>query len=69
MEVELPAALIGRSPRDLAVPGEILVTTILRAGKGILPTEGTMFEKDDTLYINVLRESATKLERLLGFRE
>jgi trk system potassium uptake protein TrkA len=69
MEVPLPAGLIGKSIRDLAVPGEIAVATILRGGKGILPEPGTAFEKDDTLYVNVLRESAEKLERLLGFKE
>ena len=69
MEVPLPAGLIGKRPGDLEVPGEIAVGTILRHGKGILPEPGTTFEKDDTLYVNVLRESAEKLERLLGFRE
>jgi trk system potassium uptake protein len=69
MEVELPASLIGKRAGDLIVPGEIAVATIVRAGKGILPEAGTTFEKDDLLYVNVLRESAEKLERLLGFRE
>jgi trk system potassium uptake protein TrkA len=69
MEVPLPASLIGNSVGELAVPGEIAVATILRSGKGILPDPSTVFEKDDTLYINVLRESAEKLERLLGFKE
>ena len=69
MEVELPAGLIGKFIGDLAVPGEISVAAILRAGKGILPEAGTALEKDDVLYINVLRESAEKLERMLGFRE
>lgn len=69
MEVELPAGLIGNHVADLAVPGEIAVATILRAGQAILPVAGTTFEKDDTLFINVQRESAEKLERLLGFRE
>ena len=69
MEVELPATLAGKLIGELAVPGEISVAAILRAGRGILPEAGTALEKDDVLYINVLRESAEKLERLLGFRE
>jgi trk system potassium uptake protein TrkA len=69
MEVELPAGLIGKDVDELAVPGEIAVATIVRAGKGILPAPGTRFEKNDTVFINVLRESAEKLERLLGSRE
>ena len=69
MEVELPAGLIGKEVADLAVPGEIAVSAMLRGGRGILPVPGTIFEKDDVLYVNVLRESADKLERLLGFKE
>jgi trk system potassium uptake protein len=69
MEVQLPAALIGKRIDELAVPGEIAVSTIIRCGKGVLPQPDTTFEKDDMVYINVLRESAEKLERLLGFRE
>jgi trk system potassium uptake protein TrkA len=69
MEVQLPAGLIGRNVSELDVPGEISLATILRAGKGILPAPGTTFEKDDTLFVNVLRESTGKLERLLGLKE
>jgi trk/ktr system potassium uptake protein len=69
MEVELPAGLIGKDVAELAVPGEITISAILRGGRGILPVPGTAFQKDDVVYINVLRESADKLERLLGFKE
>jgi trk system potassium uptake protein TrkA len=69
MEVELPAGLEGKRLDELEVPGEVSVVAIIRAGKGTLPVAGTTFQKGDTLYINVLRESAEKLERLLGFKE
>jgi trk system potassium uptake protein TrkA len=69
MEVELPAALIGESVAELSVPGEISVVTIVREGQAVLPTEGLTFQKDDVLFVNVLRESAAKLERLLGLKE
>ena len=69
MEIQTPAGLIGRRIEELAVPGEIALATIVREGKAILPEAGMAFAKDDVLYVNVLRESAGKLERLLGFRE
>jgi len=69
VEVELPATLAGKTVADLTVPGEIAVASIVRVGKAILPVEGSTLEKDDTLFINVLRESAEKLERLLGLKE
>ncbi len=69
MEVELPASLAGKTPADLLVPGEVAVSALVRNGQAILPVEGTTFEKGDLLFINVLRESAEKLERLLGLKE
>jgi Trk K+ transport system NAD-binding subunit len=69
MQVELPAGLIGKSVGELAVPGEIAVATIIRTGGAVLPADGTTFQKGDVLFINVLRESAEKLERLLGLKE
>jgi trk system potassium uptake protein TrkA len=69
MEIQLPAGLVGKRVDELGVPGEIAVATIVRGGRGILPEPATTFEKDDTVYVNVLRESAEKLERLLGFKE
>ena len=69
VEIQLPATLAGKTVSDLTVPGEVAVASIVRGGRAILPIEGSSFEKDDTLYINVLRESADKLERLLGLKE
>lgn len=69
VEIQLPATLVGKAVSDLTVPGEIAVASIVRGGRAILPVEGSEFEKDDTLFINVLRESADKLERLLGLKE
>jgi trk system potassium uptake protein TrkA len=69
MHVPLPAGLVGKSVDSLEVPGEVALATILREGRGLLPVAGARFEKDDILYINVLRESTDKLERLLGFKE
>jgi Trk K+ transport system NAD-binding subunit len=69
MEVEVPAGLNGKVFSDLNVPGEINVSTIVRAGSAILPSDGFKFEAGDTVFVNVLRESAGKLERLLGLKE
>jgi Trk K+ transport system NAD-binding subunit len=67
--ISTSAGLIGKAVEELAVPGEIAVSAILRGGRGVLPVPGTAFQKDDILYVNVLRESADKLERLLGLKE
>jgi trk system potassium uptake protein len=69
MQVELPATLDGHSRSELEVPGEIAVSAVIRAGQTLLPTDNFQFSKGDILFVNVLRESAEKLERLLGLKE
>lgn len=69
MEVDVPAGLADKPFTELNVPGEIAVAAIVRGGRAILPTDGTYFEMGDTAFVNVLRESTGKLERLLGLKE
>lgn len=69
MEFEVPATLTGKRAWEINVPGEISVSAIVRSGSSVFPTEGTTLEKGDVLFVNVLRESAEKLERLLGLKE
>jgi len=69
MEVEVPARLFGKEFVAINVPGEIAISTVVRDGSAILPRPGLKFEDGDTLFVNVLRESAGKLERLLGLKE
>lgn len=69
MEVELPASLDGKTVSELLVPGEVAISAIVRDGQAILPTEGSVMRRGDVLFVNVVRESADKLERLLGLKE
>jgi len=69
MEVDVPGSLDGKVYSELNVSGEIAVSAIVRAGSAILPADGFRLEAGDTMFVNVLRESAGKLERLLGLRE
>jgi len=69
MEVEVTAGLEGKHYTELNVTGEIAVSAVVRAGSAILPSEGFSFEMGDVVFVNVVRESATKLERLLGLKE
>jgi trk system potassium uptake protein TrkA len=69
MEAAIPAWLAGHTIEELSIPGEIVVATVIRTGKAILPESDFALEKDDVLFVNVLRESAGKLERLLGLKE
>ncbi len=68
IELALPLAMEGRKVRDLEVPGEIRVSSIVRGHRAFIPLPDTEFDSQDRLYISVARESLSKLERLLGLK-
>ncbi len=68
-EVELlalpvPALMVGRTVRDVAMQGEIAVFAVLRDGRAFVPTPGTVIEQDDTLHLSVLATALGKVEQL-----
>jgi len=65
VEVEVPALLIGRTVRELTLPGEFIVTAITRDNKTFLPTLGTEFKKRDLLNIAVAVKSSDRLKAML----
>ena len=69
LRIEAPPHLIGRLVRDLTVPGEISVVSIVREGQAMLPTFGTEFLGDDILYLAVLASAMERVESLLGVGE
>lgn len=66
VETEVPPLLVGRTVRELRVPGEIRVIAITREGRTFLPTDGTLFCKEDRLHIGLLGASSDRLRTLLG---
>lgn len=66
VETEVPPLLVGRTVRELRVPGEIRVIAITREGRTFLPTDGTLFCKEDRLHIALLGASSDRLRTLLG---
>lgn len=66
LELRAPTLLVGHKVQELAVMGEIHVTAISRGSGTFLPTMGTVFEKDDLLYLAVATASAARLKKLLG---
>ncbi len=65
VQIEVPPLLVKRTVNDLTVPGEIHVVSICRNNKTILPTLGTVFAKEDMLYLAVVASASGKLKRLL----
>ena len=58
--------LVGRTVKELSVPGEIQVISITRDNKSFIPTLGTALQRGDIIHISVLSPSAGKLKSLLG---
>ena len=66
VEIEVPPLMTGHKVSELTVPGEIHMVSILRENKTILPTMGTVLQKDDLLYIAVVVASSGRLKRIFG---
>ena len=69
LEIEVPSALVGRSVRDLLVPGEVNVIAITRDGRALLPMLGTAFHVGDIVHLAVLSDAMARVETLLGLGE
>jgi trk system potassium uptake protein TrkA len=67
LEVEIPERLAGRSTRDLAVPGQISVTCVVRLGRAIVPTDATLFEPGDLVYACVSKDALGRFKKLVGY--
>ncbi len=66
IEIELPPNLVGHAVSELAAPGEIMVITIVRQGKGLIPFPGATFQEGDDVYLAVLSSALGKLKKFLG---
>ena len=62
----VPPPLEGRQAGYLTVFGEMHVVAVGRRGRILLPSSETAFERDDTVYVAVLRESSERLRSILA---
>jgi trk system potassium uptake protein TrkA len=69
IDVEVPVHLIGRTVRDLTVPGELTVVAITRDDQALLPLTGTSFRRGDVLHLAVLARAMNRVEELLDLGE
>lgn len=62
---EIPPLLYNHAVRDLSVPGEIMVISLIRNGFASIPTSRTTFQKGDIVYIALEERSAERLKTLM----
>lgn len=67
VEAEVPRLLVGRTVKDLSVPGEIHVVAVTRKGKTFLPMLGTEFHEGDMVHLALLASSSERLKVILGW--
>jgi trk system potassium uptake protein len=66
IEVAIPLRLENKLVKDLEITGGIRVSAILRENNVFIPDPGTIFNKDDVLYVTVSHDSISKLRNMLG---
>jgi trk system potassium uptake protein TrkA len=66
VEISLPAALAGRTPADLTLPGEALVVAITRSGVTTLAFSGAVFQERDVLHLAVTAGAEARVRHVLG---
>jgi trk system potassium uptake protein TrkA len=66
VEAEAPPLLVGRSVKEVTIPGEVHVVAISRKGTTFLPTLGTVLQTGDWLHLALLSASAERLKASLA---
>ncbi|SHO52747.1 potassium channel family protein [Desulfopila aestuarii] len=66
LQIDLPPHLAEHSISELTVSGEIMISTIVRQGKALIPFSGSKLHAGDVVYLAVLSSSMEKLKKLLG---
>ena len=64
--IEVPKAFAGRTILDLTIPGESLVSALVRRGQAIIPTADNRLEAGDELHVTVAAKAVPRLDKLLG---
>lgn len=64
--IEVPKAMAGRTIKDLTIPGESVVSALVRRGQAMIPTAETRLEPEDELHVAVTVKAIPKLDKLLA---
>ena len=66
IRAEIPNFLVGRTVKQLSVPGEVNVISITRKGKAFLPNFGTELRDGDVLHLAIDANAMDRIKNLLG---
>jgi trk system potassium uptake protein TrkA len=69
VNLDVPPLLDGKPASSLQVPGEILLTALVRNGKAMIPSEDAILATHDTLRLAVASSALGKLAQLAGLSQ
>ncbi len=64
VEMTAPITFENKAVKEIEVTGEIRIASIVRGFKALIPAPTTLIKKDDRLFISVIQDSMSKLERI-----
>ncbi|MCL4417667.1 MAG: TrkA family potassium uptake protein [Actinobacteria bacterium] len=64
VEMAVPITFENKTVKEIEVTGEIRIASIVRGFKALVPSPTTLIKKDDRLFIAVIQDSMSKLERI-----
>jgi len=64
--IQVPKGLAGRTVQDLIIPGESLVSALVRRGQASIPSPDTCLEAEDELHVAVTAKALPKFDKLLA---
>lgn len=65
LETEASIFLEGRYVKDVTIPSELNIVSIVRNGRAIIPTINTSFLKDDKIFLAVTALGKTKMKQMM----
>ena len=65
VEVAVPPRWAGHPVEQIAQPGEIVVAAIDRGGRAFVPSQATLLEEGDVIYISAVASALGRLEAML----
>ncbi|MGD0266115.1 MAG: TrkA family potassium uptake protein [Candidatus Methylomirabilota bacterium] len=65
--IQVPKGLAGRTVQDLIIPGESLVSALVRRGQASIPSADTRLEAEDELHVAVAAKALPKFDKLLAY--
>jgi trk system potassium uptake protein len=66
VKIDVPKSLAGRTVKDLILPGESVVSALVRRGQAMIPSPETRLEQGDEVHITAVIAALPKLEKMIA---